>query len=284
MAPSSEDNRIPSRKVMGFLRILQGPPYSRCNRVRLALLHLGLEPRSGWLDSHPEMPGQRDISEETNYNSMKRLRAFVSGTVQKTDYRAKVVSLANFLGLVGFVQNLPDGRVKVVAEGEDPILERFLNDLRIKDPLIDVQDIEVNYTSASGDFVRFEKMVANGETDQRLDKAAELLSDLIVVNKQMVAQLMVNNEEIKGVREEVKGVREEVKGSREDINRVCESTQDIAQKITSSSELIAEKIDEAREEIISEVKELRSDLKDDLKERLVRMEADVSQIKARIGL
>ena len=32
------------------------------------------------------------------------------------------------------------------------------------------------------------------------------------------------------------------------------------------------------------LKELHSDLKDDLKERLVRMEANVSQIKARIGL
>ena len=138
---------------------------------------------------------------------MKRLTAFVSGTVQKTGYRAKVVNLANFLGLMGFVQNLPDGRVKVVAEGDDSILERFLNDLRIKDPLIDVQGIESNYTSAMGDFIRFEKMVANGETDQRLDKAAELLGDLIVVNKQIVAQLIINNEEIKGVREEVKGSR-----------------------------------------------------------------------------
>lgn len=226
---------------------------------------------------HPEMPGQRDISNEPNYNPMKRLRAFVSGKVQMTGYRARVVNLANFLGLVGFVQNLPDGRVKVVAEGEEPVLERFLHDLRINDPLIDVQDIEVDYTGAMGDFLRFEKMVGTGETDQRLDKAAELLSELIVVNKQIAGQLIVNNEVLKDV-------REEVKGSREDINRVYESTQDIAQKITSSGELIAEKIDDAREEIISEVKELRSDLKDDLKERLTRMEADVSQIKARIGL
>jgi acylphosphatase len=49
------------------------------------------------------MPGQRDISEETNYNSMKRLRAFVSGTVQKTGYRAKVVSLAIFHELDGYL-------------------------------------------------------------------------------------------------------------------------------------------------------------------------------------
>jgi len=220
---------------------------------------------------------QRDILEETNYKPMRRLTAFVSGTIQKTGYRAKVASLANFLGLVGFVQNLPDGRVKVVAEGDDSTLERFLNDLRIKDSLIDVQGIESNYTSALGDFIRFEKMVANGETDQRLDKAAELLSELIGVNKQIVAQLKINNEE-------VKGVRVEIKGSREDINRVHESIQDVSQEITTSSEIIAEKIDDARDEIAGEVKELHSDLQDDLKERLVRMEADVSQIKARIGL
>ena len=215
---------------------------------------------------------------------MRRLTAFVSGTIQKIGYRAKVANLANFLGLVGFVQNLPDGRVKVVAEGDDSTLERFLNDLRIKDSLIDVQGIESNYTSALGDFIRFEKMVANGETDQRLDKAAELLNDLICVNKQIVAQLVINNEEVKGVRVEIKGVREEVKGSREDINRVHESIQDVSQEITTSCEIIAEKIDDAREEIAGEVNELHSDLKDDLKERLVRMEADVSQIKARIGL
>ena len=261
---------------------------------------------------------------------MRRLTAFISGTVQKTGYRAKVVNLANFLGLNGFVQNLPDDRVKIVAEGDESALERFLNDLRIKDSLIDVQGIEINYTSAMGDFIRFEKMVADGETDQRLDKAAELLSDLIIVNKQIVAQLIINNEEIKGVREEVKGsredirsvyeevkgvreevkgsredirsvyeevkgVREEVKGSREDIRSVYEevkgsredinkSIQDVRQEVNSVGEMIAEKIDDAREEIAGEVKELHSDLKDDLKERLVRMEADISQIKARIGL
>jgi len=78
------------------------------------------------------------LSEVIDHNSMKRMRAFISGTVQMTGYREKVVNLANFLGLVGFVQNLPDGRVKVVAEGDDSTLERFLNDLRIKDSLIDV--------------------------------------------------------------------------------------------------------------------------------------------------
>ena len=208
--------------------------------------------RLGWPDCHPEMFTQIDISEETNYKSMRRLTAFVSGTIQKTGYRAKVASLANFLGLVGFVQNLPDGRVKVVAEGDDSTLERFLNDLRIKDSLIDVQGIEVNYTSAMGDFIRFEKIVADGETDQRLDRAAELFNDLIGVNKQIVAQLVINNEEIKGVRAEVKGVREEVRGSREDIRAVHEEVKGVREEVKGSREdirAVHEEVKGVREEV-----------------------------------
>jgi len=109
---------------------------------------------------------------------MKRQTAYVSGKVQKTGYRANVVILANAFGLQGYVQNLPNGKVKVVAEGEQIDLERFRSCLSIKDALIDVQSIEYEYTAATGDFIGFEKMVSGGETDQRLDKADDLLDVL----------------------------------------------------------------------------------------------------------
>jgi hypothetical protein len=73
----------------------------------------------------------------------------------------------------------------------------------------------------------------------RLDKAAELLGDLIVVNKKIVAQLIINNEEIKGVREEVKGVREEILGTREDIGKVRESVQDVRQEVNSVGKMFS---------------------------------------------
>jgi hypothetical protein len=41
---------------------------------------------------------------------MKRLVAYVSGSVQKTGYRAKVTDFAGMLGLKGVVDNLDDGR------------------------------------------------------------------------------------------------------------------------------------------------------------------------------
>jgi acylphosphatase/predicted nucleic acid-binding Zn-ribbon protein len=222
---------------------------------------------------------------------MPRLTAFISSMVQKTGYRARVVILANAFGLQGYVQNLPRGKVKVVAEGEQTDLERFQSCLAIKDALIDVQSMEIEYTAAAGDFVGFEKMVSGGETDQGLDKAADLLKDLIVVSKEIVVELKATHEDIKGVRDEVKGaredikgVRDEVKGARDDIRGVHEAVLDVRQEVNNIGEMLAEKIDDAKDGITNEVKELRHDLRDDLKERLIRMQADISQIKAKSGL
>ncbi len=50
---------------------------------------------------------------------MIRLTAHISGRVQKVGYRARVVALAEDMGLAGFVQNLPDGRVEVVADSDN---------------------------------------------------------------------------------------------------------------------------------------------------------------------
>ena len=43
----------------------------------------------------------------------------------RVGYRAKAVALATKMGLVGLVQNRPDGHVLMIAEGERAELERF---------------------------------------------------------------------------------------------------------------------------------------------------------------
>ena len=48
-----------------------------------------------------------------------RLTAWVTGRVQGVGFRWWVRSSALELGLVGFAENLDDGRVKVVAEGDE---------------------------------------------------------------------------------------------------------------------------------------------------------------------
>ena len=114
---------------------------------------------------------------------MKKIKAVVSGTIQNVGYRAKVIGFAKLFDLTGFVQNLDNGRVKIIAEGYENNLNTFIGAIRIKNALIDVDDIEVEYADATGDFDDFCKLVGGGETDERLDKAAEYLKKLIDVTE-----------------------------------------------------------------------------------------------------
>jgi acylphosphatase len=63
---------------------------------------------------------------------MKRLIACVSSQVQKVGYRKRVMQTAKAFGLKGIVENLEDGRVKIIAEGEDEKLKWFESAIEIK--------------------------------------------------------------------------------------------------------------------------------------------------------
>ena len=46
-----------------------------------------------------------------------RVHVFVSGEVQGVNFRQEIADKANEQGVVGWVRNLPDGRVEAVLEG-----------------------------------------------------------------------------------------------------------------------------------------------------------------------
>ena len=212
---------------------------------------------------------------------MQRLNAYISGKVQKTGYRARVVTIAQNLRLKGYVQNLENGLVKVVAEGETANLEELLTAIDIKNTLINVTDIRKEYSPAIGDFNSFFKAVSGGETDQRLDAAAYLLTKLIVVNEKILDVITATHQELKETREEIRGSREEIRGSRED-NR--SSRDAIVGEIRASNDVMAGEVSEARDAIVGEIGELRVDLKESVDDRLTRIESDISQIKGKVSL
>ncbi len=57
----------------------------------------------------------------------KHLNITVQGRVQGVFFRASARAKAIDLGVVGFVKNKSDGSVYIEAEGEEKILEVFLN-------------------------------------------------------------------------------------------------------------------------------------------------------------
>ena len=110
--------------------------------------------------------------------SMKRLTAYVSGKVQRVGYRARVIQLANGLGIKGIIENLSDGRVRIIAEGDEEKIKLFEGSIDIKNTFIQVTSIEKIYSQHYGEFGSFYKLVGTGETDSRLDEGIGVLKDM----------------------------------------------------------------------------------------------------------
>jgi acylphosphatase len=113
-----------------------------------------------------------------------RARIIVTGNVQEAGYRGKVITIAKVFHLTGWVQNLDDGRVSIIAEGEKEDINRFLEGIRIQNALIKVNNIKAEYSDYRGELNDFYKLVGEGETDQRLDRASEYLKELIDVTRE----------------------------------------------------------------------------------------------------
>jgi acylphosphatase len=86
---------------------------------------------------------------------MRRLFAIVRGHVQGVGYRAFVMEHAVRLRLTGYVRNLPDGEVEVVAEGSEQVLQTLLTLLQQGPPSAWVREVETYWSEPTGEFNRF---------------------------------------------------------------------------------------------------------------------------------
>jgi acylphosphatase len=85
-----------------------------------------------------------------------RLHAIVCGRVQGVSFRYYTQRRARELGLVGYVRNLWDGNVEVVAEGQRVPLEELLAFLHVGPRAAFVTRVDTQWSAPSSDFERFE--------------------------------------------------------------------------------------------------------------------------------
>ena len=84
---------------------------------------------------------------------MKKYEIFVSGRIQGVGYRYFAYYKAKTLGIKGSVKNLRDGRVKVIAIGENT--KKFIEELR-KGPMMSHDSaIQINELSATEEYDEF---------------------------------------------------------------------------------------------------------------------------------
>ena len=85
-----------------------------------------------------------------------RAEIIVRGIVQGVSYRYFTVRNAEPLGLSGFVKNLPDGSVEVVAEGERKNILALIELLRDGPRAARVSGMSVRWLPYRGEFHRFD--------------------------------------------------------------------------------------------------------------------------------
>ncbi|MGC8976330.1 MAG: acylphosphatase [Candidatus Ratteibacteria bacterium] len=87
---------------------------------------------------------------------MKRYHIYISGRVQGVGFRWYAQRIAKNIDILGWVKNLPDGKVEIVAEGNEENLERFIEELKkgyLGGNIRNIEKIEEKYT---GEFKNFQ--------------------------------------------------------------------------------------------------------------------------------
>lgn len=88
--------------------------------------------------------------------SMQRIHLWVSGVVQGVGFRYFSVRKAREVGISGWVRNTRDGKVEIVAEGEEWQLKEFTENVKIGPSSSNVRGVDVKKEKYKNEFEGFE--------------------------------------------------------------------------------------------------------------------------------
>ena len=87
---------------------------------------------------------------------MIRVNIFISGRVQGVAFRYFTEGAAKHLGITGWVRNLPDGRVEIIAEGPDDKIEELIKLIKKGPSNAVISRIQVGSEKPTGEFNSFD--------------------------------------------------------------------------------------------------------------------------------
>ena len=93
---------------------------------------------------------------ETTTGARRRVTARMEGHVQGVGFRFSTVAVAGRFPITGYVQNLMDGDVRVVAEGAEQELLKFMDALRGSHAYRYVRKEQMVWSAATGEFAGFD--------------------------------------------------------------------------------------------------------------------------------
>lgn len=80
----------------------------------------------------------------------------ISGKVQGVFFRANAKKQADRLGIKGYAQNEPDGRITIVAQGNSEVLDRFEQWCRVGPSSAKVEHFQKEIRDAQKNYLDFQ--------------------------------------------------------------------------------------------------------------------------------
>ena len=197
---------------------------------------------------------------------MRRANIRVKGNVQMAGFRTFIKNTADSVNVKGFAENLDEGSVKVVCEGEEEGINELINSIKEGPPsFARIDKVSAEYEDYKGEFTSFERRGDDIPQKATLDDVLGVLKSFDSKAERLVSILGGMDVTLKSVKEDTSSIKEDTKlipGIKENTNMMLEKQEDT----------------------IAEISSLRGDLRSYMENKFGKIEYEIAEIKAKIGM
>jgi len=191
------------------------------------------------------------------------------GEVQRVGYRDVVERAARKMKLTGIVENIKPYDVRIVCEGNKTSVDSFVKLIDIKEFPIEVEELEVSFEDATGEFDYFEI--------KRGDMVEELGERLDIANARM--KHMIEKQDVTIEKQDVMIEKQDVMIEKQDV---MIEKQDVMIEKTDDNTSILKDFKSETNRNFTQLTNIMTKHDVDAQERIAALTVEVSDIKARL--
>ncbi len=188
---------------------------------------------------------------------MKRFVAIARGRVQRVGYREHVYNETFERNISGYVRNLKNREVEIVAEGSERDLQDLINKINIIRRPIAVKSFTVRWEEATGEYVDFEIIRGDIQEEifERIDYAGNVLHSMDMKLDQSLQigkeNLQVSKETLQIGKETLQIGKENLQVSKENLQNGKETKEEIIGLRSDTKKHLDDEFAEMRKELVS---------------------------------
>ena len=192
---------------------------------------------------------------------MERATIIADGDVQGVGFRYSVREMSKPLNVTGYVKNLDDGTVEIVAEGTKPNIDLFIQNVRNAEKPARVDDVLVSHGKDTNEFKSF-TIIPGDILHEMIEGFGTSRMYAGILDKKMDLQLEKQDQTISAI-------------------------QDSSNKMLDKQDQMLDKQDQMldkQDQTISAIQDHSTNIHDMMDSRFQRIEGDVRSIKEKIEI